>query len=436
MRIAVFGLGYVGAVCSACLAHAGHEVIGIDIAAEKVASINAGRSPIVERGLAEMIADVVAAGSLRASTDGRAAVAESELSFICVGTPSGEDGAPNLAHVRSVCAEIGCGLAANAGYHVVVMRSTVLPGTARKLVVPLLEASSGKRAGRDFGVVSNPEFLRESSAIEDFRHPPKTVIGEFDARSADLLAELYAGLDAPLVRIPLEAAEMVKFTDNAWHAAKVAFANEIGNICKAFGIDGHTVMEAFCEDRTLNISPAYLRPGFAFGGSCLPKDVRALCHAASSLVLPTPLLGALLPSNEAQIAHAVDLVRARPGRRVSLLGLSFKAGTDDLRESPLVELARRLDEAGYDVRIFDSNVVIERLTGANREQVLGQLPRLPTMLLAKLDDALAHGDVLVVGNGAAEFGEVPARLRPGQSLIDLVRVSPATSAGAYEGICW
>ncbi|MEQ8659910.1 MAG: UDP-glucose/GDP-mannose dehydrogenase family protein [Gammaproteobacteria bacterium] len=436
MRIAVFGLGYVGAVCSACLAHSGHEVVGVDVAADKVALINDGCSPIVERDLPEMIAETVASGRLRASTDARAAVAASEISFICVGTPSGDDGQPNLAHVRSVCADIGRGLAASTAYHVVVMRSTVLPGTVRKLVIPLLEEASGKVAGRDFGVASNPEFLRESSAIHDYHHPPKTVIGEFDARAAETLAALYGALDAPLVRIPLEAAEMVKFTDNAWHAAKVAFANEIGNICKAVGVDGHTVMDVFCQDRKLNISPAYLRPGFAFGGSCLPKDLRALCHAAAGLALPTPLLGALLPSNEAQITHAFELVRARPGRRVSLLGLSFKAGTDDLRESPLVELARRLDGAGYDVRIYDRNVVTERLTGANREYVLARLPALATMLVAELDAALAHGEVLVIGNSAAEFAGLPARLQPGQSLVDLVRVSPATSGGAYEGICW
>jgi len=437
MRISIFGLGYVGAVCSACLVRDGHEIVGVDVSPAKVDLINAGQAPIVEKDLPEYIAEAVAAGRLRATTDAAAAVAATDLSFVCVGTPSGPDGAPNLDFVRKVCAEIGAAIAGKADYHVVVMRSTVLPGTVRGVVVPELEAASGKIVGRDFGVASNPEFLRESSAIRDYHQPPKTVIGEVDAKAARLLADLYSHLNAPLVTIPVEAAEMVKFADNAWHAAKVAFANEIGNVCKAVGVDGHVVMDVFCQDEKLNISKAYLKPGYAFGGSCLPKDVRALGHRARELGLETPLIASLMPSNAYQIGRAVELVERHPGQRIGMLGLSFKAGTDDLRESPLVELAARLVERGYDVAIYDSNVSADRLTGANRDYVLARLPDLTERLTADLDAVLAHGETFVVGNRAPEFRDVADRITAdGHVLVDLVRIADRTSGDGYEGICW
>lgn len=424
MRISVFGLGYVGAVCSACIARAGHDVIGVDVSREKVERINACESPIVERDLPELIAGAVTAGRLRATTDAHRAVMETEVSFVCVGTPGDEDGDTNLDFVRRVCREIGESIARKQDFHVVVMRSTVPPGTLRSVVIPQLEAASGRNAGADFGVAGNPEFLREGTAVRDFHHPPVTVIGEHDARSAEILASLYEGLDAPLLRVPPEAAEMVKYASNAWHAAKVVFANEIGSLCKELGVDGSVVMDAFCQDRKLNISTAYLRPGFAFGGSCLPKDVRALCRRAELLGLDLPLLRSLLESNARQVERALALVEAQPGRRVGLLGLTFKPETDDLRESPLVELARRLMELGYDLRILDPNVSMERIDGANRAYLLEKLPDVKRLLATGMEEVLQHSDIVIGGHGGKAFADVPGCMREDQVFIDLARRSP------------
>jgi GDP-mannose 6-dehydrogenase len=312
----------------------------------------------------------------------------------------------------------------------------MLPGSMRSLVIPTLEQASGKRAGIDFGVCSNPEFLREGTAVHDYHHPPKTVIGETDERSGELLLQLYAGMDAPVVRTDVETAEMVKYTDNTWHALKVDFANEIGNICKAVGIDGHEVMEIFCKDTKLNLSPYYMKPGFAFGGSCLPKDVRALIYKARQLDLELPLLNAILPSNLKQVEKGLKMVMEKPGRKVGILGFSFKAGTDDLRESPLVDVIEHLIGKGYELRLYDRNVKLAALTGANQDYILNIIPHISRLMVDSLEEVLAFADTVVIGNGAAEFQTVPDRLRPGQHLVDLVRITGKQSEGAYDGICW
>jgi GDP-mannose 6-dehydrogenase len=437
VRISVFGLGYVGVVSAACLATDGHVVVGVDPNETKVDQIASGRSPIVETDIDEMVRAQVAAGRLSATMDVAAAVRDTELSLICVGTPSQGNGSLDLKYVARVCEQIGAALAHKSGFHVVVARSTMLPGTMRDLVIPTLERCSGKVAGRDFGVCGNPEFLREGTAVYDYRNPPKTVIGETDARSGDVLASVYAGLKAPLIRTDVDTAEMVKYADNVWHALKVCFANEIGNVCKALAIDSHRVMDIFCQDTKLNLSPYYLKPGFAFGGSCLPKDVRALSFKARTLDVPLPVIGSILESNELQIRRGVDMIMARGSRRIGVLGFSFKAGTDDLRESPMVEVIERLIGKGYDLRLYDRNVAIARLTGANRDFILNHIPHISRLMVDSIDDVLAHGDTIVVGNGAREFADVGARLRDGQALVDFVRIAQERSNGRqYDGICW
>jgi len=412
-------------------------VVGVDPNETKVDQIASGRSPIVETDIDEMVRAQVAAGRLSATMDVAAAVRDTELSLICVGTPSQGNGSLDLKYVARVCEQIGAALAHKSGFHVVVARSTMLPGTMRDLVIPTLERCSGKVAGRDFGVCGNPEFLREGTAVYDYRNPPKTVIGETDARSGDVLASVYAGLKAPLIRTDVDTAEMVKYADNVWHALKVCFANEIGNVCKALAIDSHRVMDIFCQDTKLNLSPYYLKPGFAFGGSCLPKDVRALSFKARTLDVPLPVIGSILESNELQIRRGVDMIMARGSRRIGVLGFSFKAGTDDLRESPMVEVIERLIGKGYDLRLYDRNVAIARLTGANRDFILNHIPHISRLMVDSIDDVLAHGDTIVVGNGAREFADVGARLRDGQALVDFVRIAQERSNGRqYDGICW
>lgn len=436
MRISIFGLGYVGAVSAACLAQDGHEVIGVDPNETKVALINAGTSPIVEKDVGEMIAAAVAGGRLRATTSVADAVHGSELSLVCVGTPSQLNGNLDLSYVRRVCEEIGSALRDKPGRHVVVARSTMLPGSMRGVVLPTLEAHSGKQAGRDFGVCINPEFLREGTAVHDYAHPPKTVIGETDPEAGELLVQLYAGLQAPLIRTDLETAEMVKYADNNWHALKVSFANEIGNLCKAVGIDGQKVMQIFCNDTKLNLSSYYMRPGFAFGGSCLPKDVRALTYKARSLDLELPVLNSILDSNECQIARAMQMVAVAGHRKVGVLGFAFKAGTDDLRESPVVELIERLIGKGYELRLFDRNVSLAALTGANRDYILHRIPHISRLMVSTIEEVTSFADTLVVGNGDPAFRTAVAEARPQQQVVDLVRAAERTSGDNYQGICW
>jgi len=437
LNISIFGLGYVGAVSAGCLANEGHTVIGVDPVQTKVDLINSGKSPIIEADIGEMIVASAQARRLCATTDLEKAIRGTELSFVCVGTPSQPNGNLDLTYIRRVCEQIGLALKDKSERHVVVIRSTILPGTMHNIVIPVLEESSGKKAGVDFGVCHNPEFLREGSAVKDFNAPPKTVIGELDSASGDMLAELYAKLEAPLIRTDLKTAEMVKYVDNNWHALKIGFANEIGNLSKSFDVDAHEVMKIFCQDRKLNISPAYLQPGFAFGGSCLPKDLRAMAYQAKQRDLQLPILTSILPSNEMQIARGLQLILETGNRKIGVLGFSFKAGTDDLRESPMIEVIERLIGKGYDLRIYDKNVNIASLVGANRDFILNRIPHISRLMVKRIDTVLEHAQTIVIGNKDPEFQNVLDRLREDQAVVDLVRISSRRSEkGKYDGICW
>ena len=436
MRISIFGLGYVGAVCAGCLSARGHDVIGVDISANKIDLINNGKSPIVEPGLEELLQQGLRQGRLRGTTDVAAAVLESDVSFICVGTPSKKNGDLELNYIEGVCREIGMAMRDKNERHTVVVRSTVLPGTAKNVVLPILEDCSGKKAGVDFGLAVNPEFLRESTAIKDYDFPPMTVIGELDKASGDLLASIYEELHAPIIRKDIEVAEMIKYTCNVWHAAKVTFANEIGNIAKAVGVDGREVMDVVCQDHKLNLSKYYMKPGFAFGGSCLPKDVRALNYRAGSLDVETPLIGSLMRSNAAQVQKAFDIIASQDSRKVALLGLSFKAGTDDLRESPQVELAEMLIGKGFDLSIYDRNVEYARVHGANKEYIESKIPHVSSLLNSDLDEVVAKADIIVLGNSDERFAKLAEQAPSGKRVIDLVGFMPHASNGVAEGICW
>jgi GDP-mannose 6-dehydrogenase len=437
MRVSVFGLGYVGTVSAGCLANDGHEVVGVDPIQTKVELINQGHTPIIESEIGGIIAANVKSGRLRAVVDPEEAIQGTDLSFVCVGTPSQPNGNLDLRFIRRICEQIGEALKGKNARHTVVIRSTILPGTMHKVVIPTLEEFSGKKAAADFGVCNNPEFLREGSAVKDFRCPPKTVIGELDRSSGDILATLYEKLDAPLIRTDLETAEMVKYVDNSWHALKIGFANEIGNLCKSFGLDAHEVMKIFCQDRKLNISTAYLLPGFAFGGSCLPKDLRALSYKAKMHDLQLPILTSILPSNEMQISRGLQLIVEKGHTRVGILGFSFKAGTDDLRESPLIEVIERLIGKGYELRIYDKNVNIASLVGANRDFILNRIPHISKLMVGDIDAVLNHAQTVVIGNKDPDFKGVPERLQEGQVLVDFVRIVEGRSKnGNYDGICW
>lgn len=437
MNISIFGLGYVGAVSAGCLAKDGHRVIGVDPYAQKVELINSGKAPVIEKEIDEIIFRAVDEGRLSATSDVSKAVNETSVSLICVGTPSQLNGSLDLKYVRNVCEQIGEVLKDKVDYHVVVARSTMLPGSMLEVVIPTLEEASGKKAGVDFGVCNNPEFLREGTAVHDFYNPPKTVIGESDKRSGEIIAAIYEKLDAPLIRTDVKTAEMVKYSDNVWHALKVGFANEIGNISKAVGIDGHRVMEIFCQDTKLNLSPYYMKPGFAFGGSCLPKDLRALTYKAHSLDIDVPILDSIMTSNRCQIDKGIKMIMEKGNKKVGVLGFSFKAGTDDLRESPLVELIERLLGKGYDLKLYDRNVNLASLVGANRDYILNQIPHISKLMVDSIDKVLRHSDTIVIGNGDIEFSSVLERLDKGQAVVDLVRVTSGQSQnGRYDGICW
>jgi len=437
MKISVFGLGYVGAVSMACLAKSGHQVVGVDTVQIKVEMINKGKSPIIEEEIDELMSAAVQMDRLRATADEMAAVNETELSFVCVGTPSQMNGNLDLKYIRNVCEKIGTALKSKTDYHVVVIRSTILPGTMKTVVIPALEQFSQKKVGADFGVCNNPEFMREGTAVYDYFHPPKTVIGEIDSKSGDILASIYETIDAPLIRTSVETAEMVKYVDNAWHALKIGFANEIGNLCKSVGIDGHSVMDIFCQDTKLNISKNYLKPGFAFGGSCLPKDLRALTYKAKMLDIELPILNAILPSNHLQVEKGLQMIMEKGNKRVGILGFSFKAGTDDLRESPMVEVIERLLGKGYEVAIYDRNVEIASIIGANRDYILNHIPHISRLMKPTIEEILLQSETIVIGNNDPEFSEIPARVRDGQVVVDLVRVVDVPEGGDfYDGICW
>lgn len=435
MKISVFGLGYVGAVTAACLSRDGHLVVGVDRQQVKVDIVNGGKSPVVEDYVGELIGNGVASGKLRATTDTQEAIEATDMSLICVGTPSRRNGSLDTDAVLRVCEEIGAAIAKKNRPHAVVLRSTVLPGTMRDIVIPTLREHAGNAPGLVIG--NNPEFLREATAVYDYDHPPKIVVGSETEEDAAAIAEIYEHIDAPLFLTSVEVAELVKYADNAWHAVKVVFGNEIGNISKAVGVDSHDVMRIFCKDEKLNISPRYLMPGFAFGGSCLPKDVRALSYKGRSLDLDLPMLESVMRSNENQIDRAFEDIMAYGNRKISVFGISFKAGTDDLRESPQVTLVEKLLGKGMDVRIYDRYVNFARLYGANRDYILNKIPHISSILLDDFDAVLAHGETLVIGNASPEFEALPDRVAPEQRIYDLVRLKKRMQAEAqYEGVNW
>ena len=437
MKLSVFGLGYVGCVAAACLADDGHQVIGVDVNSTKVEIINAGNTPIIEEGVNELIGKVVKSGNLIATTDSNRAIQVSDLSLVCVGTPSNQNGSLHLRHVEQVCREIGSALKAKTSRHVVVIRSTMLPGTVQNTVIPALEETSGKKAVKDFGICINPEFLREGSSLKDYHSPPFTLIGADDEETIAAVRTLYSKINAPVFVTSLKTAEMIKYVCNCFHALKVTFANEIGNVCKALEIDSHEVMEVFCQDKKLNLSPYYLKPGFAFGGSCLPKDLRAINYKAKELDVDIPLLSAILPSNRRQIERAVDMVLRTGKKHVGVLGFSFKAGTDDLRESPMVTLIETLIGKGLQLAIYDRDVSLAKLVGANKEYIEREIPHISKLMRDTIEGVIEDSDVIIVGNQAEEFRRIADVLRKDQQLIDLVRLfRDRTSSGNYEGICW
>ena len=437
--ISIFGLGYVGSVSAACFASMGHKVIGVDVSAAKVEMLDSGRSPIIEARMNELVAEGNSACRLHATTDSTAAVLGSNVSFVCVGTPSLRNGKLDLSHIEKVAQEIGTALKQKKTPHVVVLRSTVLPGTTESVVLPILEKASGKRAGADFTVCYNPEFMREGSAVADFLQPPYTILGSRDPEHLGPLREVYAGTPGKCFETTISVAEMVKYLSNAYHAVKVGFANEVGTLCKHLGVDAQSVTEIFTSDTRLNISPAYLSPGFAFGGSCLPKDVRALTYKAKELDLKLPLLESLLPSNAEHVDRAIEAVMRTKKRKIAQLGLSFKAGTDDLRESPQVQLIKRLLGEGFEVRVWDRDVSLGRLAGSNRQYIEEVIPHIGSLLSADLGETLRDAEVVIIGNKSVDKDELAKYLRPDQAVIDLVNLDKARrpqGANSYEGICW
>jgi len=426
----------VGCVSAACFAKEGHDVISVDANRVKVEIVNSGKSPIVEPDIDELIGKMVREGRLRAVTDAIEAVKGSEMSLVCVGTPSQPNGSLDLSHIERVCREIGAGVQAKRERHTVVIRSTILPGTMENLVVPALEAGSGKKVGRDFGIAINPEFFREGTSLRDFYSPPFTLIGA-EEEDAMLVRRLYQNVNAPIFVMGVGAAAMVKYACNCFHALKVSFGNEIGNICKALSIDSHEVMDVFCQDTKLNLSPYYLRPGFAFGGSCLPKDLGAITYKAKELEVDVPVLLSVLQSNHLQIERALEMVLRANTRRIGLLGLSFKAGTDDLRESPIVSLAESLISKGMQLAIYDRQVSLAHLLGANKEYIERQIPHISQLMRSSLKEVLDASDVLIIGNNSEEFREIESELRPNHLVIDLARLWTGRTTGRqYDGICW
>jgi len=438
MRISIFGLGYVGTVSLACLARDGHHVIGVDIDPGKLAMLRDGRSPIIEAGMPELVSDVVATGRVTVTDDVTAAVGGSEMSFICVGTPARPNGSQDLRALERVSMELGRALVTKTAPHLIVVRSTALPGTVDGVLVPLLEAHSGLRSGDGFDVCFQPEFLREGSSIQDYDHPPFTIVGAAADRPVRLLRELFGGLPCAFHVCNVRTAEMLKYACNAFHALKISFANEMGRVCQSMGIDTHAVMDLVCSDTRLNISAAYLRPGFAFGGSCLPKDLRALLHAAGRRDVEIPLLSGVLTSNEAHLRYGIDAVLTTGATSVGMLGLSFKSGTDDLRDSPLVAMAERFIGKGLKVRIYDPEVNLSRLVGANRRYIEESIPHIGSLMYAEPGPVIDESDVLVVGLRTPEVvSELLGRCREHHTIVDLVNLPDRNRLrGQYHGVCW
>lgn len=435
MRISIFGLGYVGCVGAACCAKLGHHVIGVDVTKNKVDLINTGRPTIIEAEISELVRDAHNAGTLEATQDVEYAILNSDVSFIAVGTPSTKQGHLKLDYIFDAAREIGAALVKKDGFHVVAIRSTVLPGTNAN-VAAIIERESGKKEGVDFAMVSNPEFLREGTAVKDYLNPPVTVVGSSNERAVKIMRELYSGIDAEFVATDVPVAEIMKYVCNTYHGLKIVFANEIGNICKALGIDSHKVMEIFCKDKQLNISSYYFKPGFAYGGSCLPKDSKALRALAHDNYVDVPVINAINPSNELQKKNAVDMVVAKGRRKVGVLGLSFKSGTDDLRCSPIVDVIEALLGKGFQVRIYDKNVKVSGDTDTNKDFIMSKIPYMYEFVTDDLDEVCANSDVLVVTNKEKEFSDVPERF-PGKIIVDLARMwDELDYEGNYEGISW
>jgi GDP-mannose 6-dehydrogenase len=438
MRVSIFGLGYVGSVTAACLAEAGHDVWGVDVSPDKVAMVNAGKSPVIEPRVGEMMAQASQRGVLRATSDPLAAIAATELSLVCVGTPSLPNGNTDLSAMQGVSEQIGAALANKASRHCVVFRSTVPPGTIRRTLIPALERASGRVAHRDFDVCMHPEFLREGTAVSDFYDPPLIVVGAETVSGGDLVAQIYKGFETPVERTTYEVAELLKYSCNAFHALKVSFANEMGTLAKSLGVDGHKVMQLFAMDRKLNVSPAYLKPGSAFGGSCLPKDLRLLLYTARQRDLALPLLTSILESNRAHLDRILQRILASGEKRIGILGLSFKVGTDDLRESPSVALIETLIGKGFQVKIYDRDVSLARLFGANKRFIEKEIPHISCLMSSDVNEVITESDVIVVSKPSPEFQTALAAHAGDRLILDLARVSlnGATSAARYEGICW
>ena len=421
MRVSVFGLGYVGCITAASLAKVGHEVVGVDVDSDKVRMINDAVAPVVEPGLAELLSEVVGCRRLQAIGSTDEAIGGTDAALICVGTPGFSNGKLNVEAIERVGMAIGRALRRRAEPYTVILRSTVLPGTTEGVLVPALLEGMGQGVPSPARVAVNPEFMREGSSLKDFAYPPLTLVGCEDQETASLIRSLYGGGEDPFFHTTVRTAEMVKYVANAFHALKVCFANEIGDLCESLGADAQEVMRIFMMDKKLNISTAYLRPGFAFGGSCLPKDLRALLYAGRKSDLPLPLLSSIMPSNEERIRRGVEVVLATRKRRVGIVGLSFKAGTDDLRESALVTLIEQLIGKGCDVRILDRNVAVARLVGANRRYIEEEIPHVASLMCENLQTLLAHAEVLVIGNASDEAAQAMAQASQRHILIDLTR---------------
>lgn len=435
MNISIFGLGYVGCVGAACLAKMGHHVIGNDVSESKVELINQGKPTIIEAEIEDLVREGRESGRLEASMDIQYTVDNSDISFICVGTPSSREGHLNLNYIYGVARQIGEALRSKDSFHIVAVRSTVLPGT-NKTVGEIIAEASGKERDKDFTVVSNPEFLREGTSVQDYMNPPLTLIGTDNEYAEKQFRELYRDIPAEFVSTDIEVAEIMKYVNNTFHALKIVFGNEVGNICKALGIDSHKVMEIFCKDKQLNISPYYFKPGFAYGGSCLPKDSKALRTLAHDRYVETPVINAIDPSNEIQKQIAVDIIESKGRRAVGILGLSFKAGTDDLRNSPIVDVAEALYGKGYDIQIYDRNVRVSQLTGTNSDFIRAKLPHLHQIITDDLDAVCSECDVLVITNKEKEFAGIPDKY-PDKCIVDLVRqFRELDYDGNYEGISW
>jgi len=458
MNISVFGLGYVGSVTAVCLAKNGHFVIGIDIKQEKVEAINEGKSPVFEKGVDELISKVVADGNLKATISVKEAIKNTDISLICVGTPSNLDGSINLEHIKRVCSDIGGALKTENKFHVVVIRSTILPGTTEGVLIPILERESGKKVFKDFGVCVNPEFMREGHAIYDFYNPERIVIGATDKKpffqkesftketlslvsnkkSGDLVEEIYKGINAPVVRVDIKTAEMIKYVDNTFHGMKVAFANEIGTLCKKLGINGREVMKIFCMDRKLNLSSYYFTPGFAFGGSCIPKDLRAILHKAKELEVDSPLIESILDSNQRHIDRAAELIMKQNKKKIGIFGLTFKSGTGDTRESPAIPMITKLLEKGY-LKLFEKGYDIQIYEPyINISEIEEMLPHIAPLVESSFEELVEKSEVLVVTKNEEIFKRIPALMNEDQILVDLAGVvnQQDVKKGKYIGICW